>query len=318
MAGQLNHPFEEFLDKEERRYGRRDVREFAIGFDESHQAFPGRADGFQSAANVVVHLVVKGEERVAERRDGRDGVHDFVREDAGQAYPRVDFLLVQFAVDVVDGENADVLLLKRHFRDAHGQMDVAPFVCEGNLMLVARLKMPESLFQLWVDARQLAHMREDGKPQQAEGFVVLLVDVSVVVQYDNPRIDRVENQFVVFLPFGGVRLDLEEDAHDAVERFVDEAVVRRDVGRRVMENVITVVNRVKHERNLLRLSFVCVDYLSEQQHPQDKRHGKPFPQFIYGKKRPGDGKPAEKRQLDSEVLKQFAWHLEFVSFEFVV
>lgn len=161
---------------------------------------------------------MQGEKRVAEGSDGRDGIHDLVRQYARQAYPGIDFLVVQLAVDIVDSQDAHMFLLQRHFRNADRKVHVAAFVGKGYLVLVARLYVLYDGFQVLVYAGKLAHVRENGQSEQPQSFVVRLVDHAVVIEHDDAGIDAVHDQLVVFLFLDGIRLGLEKNLRDAVER----------------------------------------------------------------------------------------------------
>ena len=64
---------------------------------------------------------------------------------------------------------------------------------------------------------QLFDMGENGKAQQTKSFVVGLVDVAYIVQYDNAGIDAVHDQLVIFFFLGGICFGLEKDLCDAVK-----------------------------------------------------------------------------------------------------
>lgn len=76
-----------------------------------------------------------------------------------------------------------------------------------------------------VYTRQLADMRKNFQSEQAQGFVVLLIDGSVVVQHDDTGVYTVEDKLVVLLPLGGFTLYIMQDTGYAVQRTVYEAVV---------------------------------------------------------------------------------------------
>ena len=59
-------------------------------------------------------------------------------------------------------------------------------------------------------------MGENGKTQQTKGFVVGLVDIAYIVQYDYAGIDRVHDQLVIFFFLHGFRFRLEKYLGDAV------------------------------------------------------------------------------------------------------
>ena len=87
--------------------------------------------------------------------------------------------------------------------DADGKVHGAAFVAECRLELVAGTAGGEHIHQVIVHTWQLADVGKYFQPEQMQGFVVLLIDGSVVVQYDDAGIYAVEDKLVVFLLLGG-------------------------------------------------------------------------------------------------------------------
>ena len=52
------------------------------------------------------------QQRLGKRGDGRHGVHDFVGQHADEFVPRFHLVVVQFLVDVAEGDNAHFLILQ--------------------------------------------------------------------------------------------------------------------------------------------------------------------------------------------------------------
>ena len=46
----------------------------------------------------------------------------------GQAYPGVDFLFIQFVIDIIQGKDTEMLLTDGYVGDADGEIDCAAFV----------------------------------------------------------------------------------------------------------------------------------------------------------------------------------------------
>ena len=187
------------------------------------------------------------EQRVAQRGDGGNGIHNLVGQHAGQAHPRVQLLGVKLVVDIVQGDDADVLVLQGHLRDAEREVHGPPFVAERDLLLFSRLDMLDGAHQPLVDFLQLVYVGEYREAEEVQGRVVVLIDVAPVVHDDDARADRVQDEFVVFFPLDGIGFCLEKNLGDAVQRLVYQLVLLAVSGRPVFEGVVVVVYRVEHE-----------------------------------------------------------------------
>ena len=85
--GQFRHALKKRLYIERREPGSRNAGHLAIGFHEADQAPAGRIDCLQSLADLPLHFVFHSQQRIAERRDRSDRIHDLVRQHADQANP---------------------------------------------------------------------------------------------------------------------------------------------------------------------------------------------------------------------------------------
>ena len=107
-----------------------------------------------------------------------------------------------------------------------------------------------------VHARQLADVRKYFQSEQAQGFVVLLIDGSVVVQHDDTGVYTVEDKLVVLLPLGGFTLYIMQDTGYAVQRTVYEAVVFGSVRFGEVDGGIVVFDGIEHEKNFTGVAAV--------------------------------------------------------------
>ena len=82
----------------------------------------------------------------------------------GQAYPRVDFLLVQFVIDIIQGKDAEMLLTDGYVGDADGEIDCAAFVGQAGLQLISGAAMGEKFHKVYINTAKLADMGEDFQP----------------------------------------------------------------------------------------------------------------------------------------------------------
>lgn len=51
----------------------------------------------------------------------------------GQAYPGVDFLFIQFVIDIIQGKDTEMLLTDGYVGDTDGEIDRAAFVGQAGL-----------------------------------------------------------------------------------------------------------------------------------------------------------------------------------------
>lgn len=107
-----------------------------------------------------------------------------------------------------------------------------------------------------VHARQLADVRKYFQSEQAQGFVVLLIDGSVVVQHDDTGVYTVEDKLVVLLPLGGFTLYIMQNTGYAVQRTVYEAVVFGSVRFGEVDGGIVVFDGIEHEKNFTGVAAV--------------------------------------------------------------
>ena len=105
-------------------------------------------------------------------------------------------------------------------------------------------------------ARQLADVRKYFQSEQAQGFVVLLIDGSVVVQHDDTGVYTVEDKLVVLLPLGGFTLYIMQDTGYAVQRTVYEAVVFGSIRFGEVDGGIVVFDGIEHEKNFTGVAAV--------------------------------------------------------------
>ena len=120
MPRQFRHTVDEAFEVEQGRFGGGDARKPAVGFYKSEQPFACGTDCLQAVPHLFFRYSGFGQfqQGVAQGSDGGYGVHDFMGQHACKAYPGVYLLFVQFVVDVVQGEDAQVLLAYGDVADA--------------------------------------------------------------------------------------------------------------------------------------------------------------------------------------------------------
>ena len=186
-----------------------------------------------------------------------------MRQDPCQPDPRVDLLVVELAVDVVDGYDPEVLLPEADGRGAQGEVGRSPLGGEGDLPLLARQDVAERAREVGADPVQLQDMRQDGDAQQAQRLPVFLVYEAPLVDDDDARLHGIEYELVIFFLLDGFRLRPREDLGDLGQGLADQPVVGRAAGHGVLEGEIVVVDRVEHEGDLAAVLLV------ERQEPGD-------------------------------------------------
>ena len=69
----------------------------------------------------------------------------------GQAYPGVDFLFIQFVIDIIQGKDTEMLLTDGYVGDADGEIDCAAFVGQASLQLISGVAMGEKSHKVCID-----------------------------------------------------------------------------------------------------------------------------------------------------------------------
>ena len=86
-------------------------------------------------------------------------------QDAGQPDPGIDFLFVQFGMDVVEGQNTEMLLPYCYVRYADGQVERFPFIGERCLKFISGPARRDKLHEPGVDTAELSYVCEYVEPQ---------------------------------------------------------------------------------------------------------------------------------------------------------
>ena len=81
-----------------------------------------------------------------------------------QAYPGVDFLFIQFVIDIIQGKDAKMLLTDGYVGDADGEIDRTAFVGQAGLQLISGTAMGEKSHKVCIDTAKFADMGEDFQP----------------------------------------------------------------------------------------------------------------------------------------------------------
>ena len=151
-------------------------------------------------------------------------------EHAGEANPRVYFAFIQFAVDVAQGDDAQLFFLNLDARHTEGEMHGAALGVELHLQFVAGDGFLQGIHQLVRDAGELLDVCQDFQTDEVHGFLVLLVHGAFTVQHYDACFHEVQNQFIVFFALCGFLFHVVQDAGYAVQHGVYlRAVVSRNV-----------------------------------------------------------------------------------------
>ena len=79
----------------------------------------------------------------------------------GQAYPGVNFLFIQFVINIVQGKDTEMLLTDGYVGDTDGEVDCAAFVGQAGLQLISGAAMGEKSHKICINTVKLADMGED-------------------------------------------------------------------------------------------------------------------------------------------------------------
>lgn len=274
----------------------------AIGFHEADQAPAGRIDRFQSLANLSLHFVFHSQQRIAERRDRSDRIHDLVRQHADQANPRLGLPLVELVVDVVDRQNAQPLPPDRDFRRVDRQIDRTALVRVGSLFSLPSPDREEKFPQRAIYRGQLIDMGKPGKSDQPPGFVVDLVHVSGLVENNHARMNAIENQFVVPFLVDNFVLSLDQQILDAVQRQIQQVVADRSVVLGELERIVSVFYRVEHESHLADILEMQPEQGRKQKYKRRNGHEQQHPLAIDDRQRRADYRGSQQKQQSGQPV----------------
>ena len=187
---------------------------------------------------------------------GGYGVHDFMGQHACKAYPRVYLLFVQFVVDVVQGEDAQVLLAYGDVADADRHVDSASLVVERHLQFVSRAAIGKKGRKTRIHAVQLADVGKDIEAQQTEGFAVFLIYGTIVVQDKDTGIHAVQDEFVVFFLLGCFTFHIIKYMGNPVQCTVHESCVGSVFRFGEVDGIVVVFDGVEHEKHFPHMMAV--------------------------------------------------------------
>ena len=190
MTGQIHHPLEKSFHIEQGRLRRRNPGKTPVILYKRQQPLPRTADGLQPVADFLLRsrrirsicLVHQRQQGIAERSDGSHCIHDFVSQHPGKPNPGIHFLFIQLVVDVIQGQDAQMLLVHMNIADTDRKIDRPPFVAEHRLQLVTRTTGCNDLHQMSIHTFQLPDMSKDLHTQQPQSLAVLLIDCSVIIE----------------------------------------------------------------------------------------------------------------------------------------
>ena len=187
---------------------------------------------------------------------GSDGVHYFVRQYAGKPNPGIYFLFIQLVVDVVQGEDAQMLFTDCDVADADRHVDSASLVVERHLQFVSRAAIGKKGRKTRVHAVQLADVGKDIEAQQTEGFAVFLIYGTIVVQHEDAGIHAVQDEFVVLFLLGCFTFHIIKYMGNPVQCTVHEACVGSVFRFGEVDGIVVVFDGVEHEKHLPHMMAV--------------------------------------------------------------
>ena len=173
-----------------------------------------------------------GAQRVAERDDGRHGIHDLVGEHPDELHPAVDLLVVELALDVAEGDDAHASLLEYGVGFARGEAFEAPLhlvnVCHGGCLQ-------------HVECRPVAAQH----------------DAPLLLYHQDARVNRVEDELKILLAFHLFAAGVLQYFLHAVERGVEELLLTECVVLGETEGVVAIVDGIEHEGHLRDVASVA-------------------------------------------------------------
>src|SRR5574344_526910 len=84
----------------------------------------------------------------------------------------------------------------------------------------------------------------------------MLVYESLFIHHDDTRISRIDDKFIIFFSLHRLITSLFENLFDAVERSIQNSVIRRHSLRRELERKVHIVYCIEHEAHLAYAMFV--------------------------------------------------------------
>ena len=173
-----------------------------------------------------------------------------MRQYTGKSDPRVNFLFIQFVVDVIQGKDAQMFLADCNVTDSNRHVYSASLIVERNLQFVSRTTICEKGCKARIHAVQLADVGENIESQQTEGFTVFLIYGTVVVQYKDAGIYTVENEFVVLFLLCCFTFHIVEYMGNPIQSTVHETRFGRIFRFREVDGIVIVFDGVEHEKHI--------------------------------------------------------------------
>ena len=186
---------------------------------------------------------------IAQGGYGSDGIHYFVRQYAGKPNPGIYFLFIQLVVDVVQGEDAQMLFTDCNVADADRHVHSTSFVVERHLQFVSRAAIGKKGRKTRIHAVQLADVGKDIEAQQTECFAVFLIYGTIVVQDKDTGIHAVQNEFVVLFLLGCFTFHIIKYMGNPVQCTVHEACVGSVFRFGEVDGIVIVFDGVEHEKH---------------------------------------------------------------------
>lgn len=179
------------------------------------------------------------QQRIAQRGDGRQRVHDLVRQNPGELAPRLDLHRTQIVVDVAHGHDAKMPPVERDLRTGQRQIDLAAFGPAPHAQTLAGTDRRQRATGFGQQRLHLPHMRHPRQTEDTQRLVVDLVDAAPVVDGQQPRAGALHDEPVIALAFLGAQLGPHDDLADTVQRHVERPFAAG--GRTLAETEIQIV-----------------------------------------------------------------------------
>ena len=241
-------------------------REFAVAVYKRHQPHRGVVNGPDALIERRAHHVGTLEEHLAQRGDGRNGVHDFVRQHPCQPHPRVHLLALHRLADVVQGEHPHPVPAQLHPRGPHLETDLPLLRDEPQRGTLAGGELPQDRGQPPVPLLQLAQRAQGRHIQQPEHGRIGQHHLLPLVEHDDARSDARQNQAVKTLALLHELFLPAHEPSELVQRVLQDALTAHpSAPHRQAERIIAVADGLQHQPALL---FQLVPTLEIDQHRQ--------------------------------------------------
>jgi hypothetical protein len=205
------HPFQQRTDFDIREHRFGQFGKTAVGTDEIQQASASGVDRRHAAQHIVL---LRWRQLAHDRRRrgfinhglayqsaqgdyGRDGVHDFMGQDAYQFLPGIGFLAVKFVADVLERNQLVALAQQFERRRIQQQLQIVVFPGYRQQRPFAVAQFLQNFRQPWVDTAERMPAVQEGQSEQPPGGPVHHPDVAALVEAAQGNADMLHDGFQI-------------------------------------------------------------------------------------------------------------------------